>query len=84
LHDKSGALRDNLTEPNGKSLAMDSDDIAPRKKAAGLQLGEDISAFSAHELEERIRFLEAEIARCKAEISARHATRSAAENFFRR
>ncbi len=44
---------------------MDSDDIAPRKKPAGLQLGEDISAFSAHELEERIKRLEAEIARCK-------------------
>ena len=63
---------------------MDSDDIAPRKKPAAIQLGEDISTLSAHELEERIKRLEEEIARSKAEITARHATRSAAENFFKR
>jgi uncharacterized small protein (DUF1192 family) len=63
---------------------MDSDDLAPRKKLPDIQLGEDISTLSAHELEERIRRLESEIARSKAEIAARHATRSAAENFFKR
>ena len=63
---------------------MDSDDLSPRKKLPDIQLGEDISAFSAHELEERIKLLDAEIARCKAEITARHATRSAAEDFFKR
>lgn len=63
---------------------MDSDEIAPRKKPAGIQLGEDISALSAHELEDRIKRLEEEIARSKAEIVARNATRSAAENFFKR
>ncbi len=63
---------------------MDSDEIAPRKKPVGIQLGEDISTLSAHELEDRIKRLEEEIARSKAEIAARHATRSAAENFFKR
>jgi uncharacterized small protein (DUF1192 family) len=63
---------------------MDSDDIAPRKKPPEIHLGEDISTLSAHELEERIARLEEEIARSKAEILARHATRSAAENFFKR
>jgi uncharacterized small protein (DUF1192 family) len=63
---------------------MDSDDLLPRKKPPDLQLGEDISALSAHELEARIRLLEEEIARCKSEIAARHVTRSAAENFFKR
>jgi uncharacterized small protein (DUF1192 family) len=63
---------------------MDSDDLEPRKKAPPLQLGEDISALSAHELEARIKRLEEEIARCHTEITARHATRSAAENFFKR
>ncbi len=63
---------------------MDSDDLSPRKKLPGLQLGEDISALSAHELEQRIERLEAEIARCRSEITARHATRSAAENFFKK
>lgn len=63
---------------------MDSDDIAPRKKPAQIQLGEDISTLSAHELEDRIKRLDEEIARCRQEIIARNATRSAAENFFKR
>ena len=63
---------------------MDSEDLAPRKKLPEIQLGEDISTLSAHELEARIKRLEEKIARCKAEIPARHATRSAAENFFKR
>lgn len=63
---------------------MDSDDITPRKKPPDIQLGEDITTLSAHELEARIKRLEDEIARCRSEIAARHATRSAAENFFKR
>ncbi len=63
---------------------MDLDELAPRKKPPAIQLGEDISALSAHELEARIARLEEEIARCKSAIAARHATKSAAENFFKR
>jgi uncharacterized small protein (DUF1192 family) len=47
-------------------------------------LGEDISALSAHELEARIARLETEIARCREAIKVRHATKSAAENFFKK
>ena len=63
---------------------MDLDDLTPRKKPPEIQLGEDISALSAHELEARIARLEEEIARCKSAIAARQATKSAAENFFKR
>lgn len=63
---------------------MDIDDLAPRKKPPQIQIGEDISALSAHELEARIAVLEDEIARCKTAIASRHATKSAAENFFKR
>ena len=63
---------------------MDIDDLAPPKKPPQIQIGEDISAFSAHELEARIVVLEEEISRCKAAIASRHATKSAAENFFKR
>ncbi len=64
---------------------MDSDDLLPRaKKLPEIQLGEDISALSAHELEARIARLQEEIERCKAAIAVRHATKSAAENFFKR
>jgi len=65
---------------------MDSDDLLPQrpKKLPEIQLGEDISALSAHELEARIARLEEEIERCKAAIAERNATKSAAENFFKR
>ena len=56
----------------------------PRKKLADIVLGEDISVLSAHELEKRITRLEEEIARCGAAIKDRLATKSAAENFFKK
>ncbi len=63
---------------------MDSDDLQPRKKRPDIALGEDISALSAHELELRIARLEDEVLRCREAIKARHATKSAAEHFFKR
>ena len=63
---------------------MDLDDLQPRKKLPDIVLGEDISALSAHELEARIARLEEEIARCREGIKARHVTKSAAENFFKK
>jgi uncharacterized small protein (DUF1192 family) len=63
---------------------MDLDDLQPRKKLPEIVLGEDISALSAHELEQRIARLEDEVARCRQAIAARHATKSAAENFFKK
>ena len=65
-------------------MPIDPEDLQPRKKLPDLVLGEDISALSAHELEARIARLEEEIARCKAAIQVRHATKSAAESFFKR
>ena len=63
---------------------MDPDDLQPRKKLPDIVLGEDISALSAHELELRITRLEEEVARCREAIKSRHATRSAAESFFKK
>jgi uncharacterized small protein (DUF1192 family) len=63
---------------------MDTEELQPRKKLPDIVLGEDISALSAHELEQRIARLEDEVLRCGEAIKARHATRSAAENFFKR
>ena len=61
---------------------MDLDE--PRKKLPDIVLGEDISAFSAHELEKRITRLQEEIARCSEAIKHRNATKSAAETFFKK
>ena len=63
---------------------MDLDDLEPRKKLADVVLGQDISTLSAHELEKRIARLEDEIARCRQAIKERQATKSAAENFFKK
>jgi uncharacterized small protein (DUF1192 family) len=63
-------------------MAMDLEE--PRKKLADIVLGEDLSVLSAHELEKRITRLEEEIARCRAAIKDRLATKSAAENFFKK
>jgi uncharacterized small protein (DUF1192 family) len=63
---------------------MDTDDLEPRKKLPQIQLGEDIGALSAHELEQRIARLQEEIARCRTALSSRHATKSAAESFFKK
>jgi len=65
-------------------MAIDPEELLPRKKAADIVLGEDIAAMSAHELAHRIALLEAEIARCREAIVAREHTKSAADAFFKR
>jgi uncharacterized small protein (DUF1192 family) len=65
-------------------MAIDPEELLPRKKPAEVVLGEDLSAMSEHELESRIGRLESEIARCREAIAARKATKSAAAAFFKR
>ena len=65
-------------------MAIDLDELQPKKKAPDIILGEDLSAMSAHELEVRIAALEGEIARCRDAIKARNATKVAADTFFKR
>jgi uncharacterized small protein (DUF1192 family) len=65
-------------------MAIDLDELEPRKPKLDIVLGEDLSALSAHELEKRIAALEAEIGRAKDALGSRAATKSAADAFFRR
>jgi uncharacterized small protein (DUF1192 family) len=65
-------------------MAIDPDENAPRKTKRGPVAGEDLSAMSAHELDERILALETEILRTRDELRARHATKNSAEAFFKR
>jgi uncharacterized small protein (DUF1192 family) len=65
-------------------MAIDLDELAPRKPKPETVLGEDLSAKSAHELEARIALLEAEIVRTKDALRARASTKSAADAFFKR
>jgi uncharacterized small protein (DUF1192 family) len=63
--------------------AMDLDDLVP-KKTPGMVIGEDLAAISVAELEHRIQLLEAEIARIRAEMAKKHASKAAADAFFQR
>jgi uncharacterized small protein (DUF1192 family) len=65
-------------------MPIDPEELLPRKKAAEIVLGEDLSALSEHELAARIGALEKEIARCHAAIDSRKSTRNAADSFFRK
>ena len=65
-------------------MPIDPEELLPRKKQPEITLGEELSAMSAHELEQRIKTLEGEIARCREAIGQRNATKSAADAFFKR
>ena len=65
-------------------MAIDLDELLPKKKAPEIVLGEDLSAKSEHELAERIALLEAEILRCREAIVARRSTKAAAHSIFRK
>ena len=66
-------------------MPIDPEELLPRKKpGAEVVLGQDLSALSAHELEARIAAMQEEIARCRAAIDARGATKDAADAFFKK
>ena len=58
------------------------DEEAP-KKPANMVIGENLDAISVAELEQRIKALDSEITRLRAEIAKKQASRSAADAFFR-
>lgn len=62
--------------------AIDDDD-RPKKKIAH-EIGQDLALLSVKELTERIALLREEIARLEADITRKQATRSAADQFFKR
>ena len=60
---------------------MEPDDL-PRKKPA-ITVGEPLDMISLAELEQRLEDLESEIARVKAMIASKRASKNAADAFFR-
>ena len=59
------------------------DDLLPKKKTLH-EIGQDLSLLSIGELTERIAQLKEEIARLKAAKASKSATRTAADQFFKR
>ena len=58
------------------------DDDRPKKRPAH-EIGQDISLLSVGDLEVRIQILSDEIARLRAALEARHASRDAAASVFK-
>jgi uncharacterized small protein (DUF1192 family) len=62
--------------------AVDPDEL-PKKKITH-EMGQDLSLLSVSELNERIGLLQEEIARLEAEKLKKHASKSAADTFFKK
>jgi uncharacterized small protein (DUF1192 family) len=62
--------------------ATDEDD-RPKKKIAH-EIGQDLALLSVGELAERVALLKDEIARLEAAMGSKQASRSAADQFFRK
>jgi uncharacterized small protein (DUF1192 family) len=62
--------------------AMDDDD-KPKKKIAH-EIGQDLTLLSVDELAQRVQLLHDEIARLEADMMQKRASRSAADQFFKR
>jgi uncharacterized small protein (DUF1192 family) len=62
--------------------AIDDDD-RPKKKIVH-EIGQELTLLSVAELNERITLMREEIARLEADINRKQATRSAADQFFRK
>jgi uncharacterized small protein (DUF1192 family) len=61
--------------------AIDEDD-RPKKKITH-EIGQQLDLLSVEELRERVTLLKEEIARLEANMTAKRASRSAAEGFFK-
>ena len=62
--------------------AIDEDD-RPKKKPVH-EIGQDLSLLSVEELNDRIALLHDEVARLQAALEKKRASRSAADQFFKR
>jgi uncharacterized small protein (DUF1192 family) len=61
---------------------MDEDD-RPKKKVAH-EIGQDLALLSVEEIAERIKLLQDEIDRLEEALAKKRASRSAADQFFKR
>jgi uncharacterized small protein (DUF1192 family) len=59
------------------------EDLLPKKKTVH-EIGQDLSLLSISELADRIALLKEEIVRLEAAVASKSATRSAADQFFKR
>ena len=65
-------------------MAIELDDLAPRKAGIPSFRQEDLSRYSIADLDERIKDLEAEIGRCRELKAAKQATMANAHGLFKK
>ncbi|MFZ1989372.1 MAG: DUF1192 domain-containing protein [Alphaproteobacteria bacterium] len=65
-------------------MAIDLDELAPRKPGISSFRHEDLSRYSIADLDERIKDLEAEIARCRELKASKQATMASAQGLFKK
>jgi uncharacterized small protein (DUF1192 family) len=61
----------------------DDEDDRPKKKISH-EIGQELALLSVKELQERIALLREEIARLETSIASKQASRSAADQFFKK
>jgi uncharacterized small protein (DUF1192 family) len=66
-----------------KTMAAIDEDDRPKKKIVH-EIGQDLTLLSVGELTERIALLNDEIARLEANMAAKHVSKSAADQFFKK
>jgi uncharacterized small protein (DUF1192 family) len=71
-----------VRDPESAMPATDDDD-RPKKKISH-EIGQDLTLLSVAELNERIALLKDEIARLEADITKKQASRSVADQFFKK
>jgi uncharacterized small protein (DUF1192 family) len=64
-------------------MAAIDDDDRPKKKIAH-EIGQDLTLLSVEELAARVQLLHDEINRLEADMTQKRASRSAADQFFKR
>ena len=64
-------------------MAAIDDDDRPKKKISH-EIGQDLTLLSVEELTARVQLMHDEIARLEADMAQKRASRSAADQFFKR
>ena len=64
-------------------MAVIDDDDRPKKKVAH-EIGQELTLLSVEELAARIELMREEIARLEADMAKKRASRSAADQFFKK
>jgi uncharacterized small protein (DUF1192 family) len=64
-------------------MAAIDDDDKPKKKIAH-EIGQDLTLLSVEELAARVQLMHDEIQRLEADMAGKRASRSAADQFFKR